>query len=60
MPDTPKRALRRLATALRHVQAADVALDQAVADARSAGASWAAIGEVLGMSKQSAHERFGP
>ncbi|MEV4092515.1 hypothetical protein [Streptosporangium saharense] len=33
-------------------------LDQAVAGARDAGASWAQVGEAMGISKQSAHERF--
>jgi hypothetical protein len=33
-------------------------LDQAVAGAREADASWAQIGEAMGISKQSAHERF--
>ncbi|WP_188192158.1 hypothetical protein [Nonomuraea sp. SYSU D8015] len=33
-------------------------LDQAVAGAREAGASWAEVGEAMGISKQAAHERF--
>jgi hypothetical protein len=33
-------------------------LDQAVAAARENGASWAEVGEAMGISKQSAHERF--
>lgn len=33
-------------------------LNRAVALARAAGASWAAIGAAAGMSKQSAHERW--
>ncbi|MET8864792.1 hypothetical protein ABZW11_17785 [Nonomuraea sp. NPDC004580] len=33
-------------------------LDQAVAGARAAGASWAEVGEAMGISKQAAHERF--
>lgn len=33
-------------------------LDQAVAGAREAGASWADVGEAMGISKQAAHERF--
>ncbi|MDA3664968.1 hypothetical protein PFJ02_23675 [Mycobacterium xenopi] len=32
----------------------------AVADARRRGATWAAIGEALGVTAQSAHARFGP
>jgi hypothetical protein len=34
-------------------------LREAVASARAAGASWEAIGRVLGMSRQAAHQRFG-
>ncbi|MFI7613532.1 hypothetical protein ACIBP6_20110 [Nonomuraea terrae] len=33
-------------------------LDQAVAAARQNGSSWAEVGEAMGISKQSAHERF--
>ncbi|WP_433512960.1 hypothetical protein ACQP2T_56505 [Nonomuraea sp. CA-143628] len=33
-------------------------LDQAVAGAREAGASWAEVGVAMGISKQAAHERF--
>ena len=34
-------------------------LDQAVVTARRAGASWAVIGTAAGLSRQSAHERWG-
>jgi hypothetical protein len=34
-------------------------LGEAVTSARAAGASWDAIGRVLGMSRQAAHQRFG-
>ncbi|MDR7275093.1 hypothetical protein [Catenuloplanes atrovinosus] len=33
-------------------------LDEAVAAARAGGASWMEIGQALGITKQSAHERF--
>ncbi|TMR96615.1 hypothetical protein [Nonomuraea basaltis] len=33
-------------------------LDQAVAGARETGASWAEVGDAMGISKQAAHERF--
>ncbi|GGM55995.1 hypothetical protein ACFFX1_07900 [Dactylosporangium sucinum] len=33
-------------------------IDQAVAAARKAGLSWAEIGNALGISRQTAHERF--
>jgi hypothetical protein len=40
--------------------AADRKLFDLVGFARDAGASWAAIGEALGVSTQAAHQRFGP
>jgi hypothetical protein len=40
--------------------AADRKLFELVGFAREAGASWAAIGEALGVSTQAAHQRFGP
>jgi hypothetical protein len=36
------------------------ATDDAVARAREAGSSWADIGAILGITRQSAHERFTP
>ncbi|MFF4772091.1 ClpX C4-type zinc finger protein [Microtetraspora fusca] len=38
----------------------DALLDLAVRDARAAGASWTAIGERFGFSKQAARKRFSP
>ena len=53
-------------TYLRLVQAADAAhrecgriLGDAVDQARRMGASWAAVGDVLGISRQAAQQRFG-
>jgi hypothetical protein len=40
--------------------AADRKLFVLVGYAREAGASWASIGEALGVSTQAAHQRFGP
>lgn len=39
-------------------RAADARLDYAVAAARACGSSWAEIGDAVGMSRQSAHERW--
>ena len=35
-------------------------LHQSVATARASGHSWAAVGEVLGLTRQAAQQRFGP
>lgn len=40
--------------------AADRKLYVLVGFAREAGASWASIGEALGVTTQAAHQRFGP
>jgi hypothetical protein len=45
-------------TALR--DAADRKLFALVGFAREAGASWASIGEALGVTTQAAHQRYGP
>lgn len=55
-PGDPLVGLRAAATAL-HL--AERALGDAVHRARAAGHSWAAIGDVLGTSRQAAFKRFG-
>jgi Clp amino terminal domain, pathogenicity island component len=55
-------ALDRLCAAVLVVEDAraqgDELLDRYVAEARQAGRSWSEIGEVLGVTKQAAHQRF--
>ncbi len=51
-------AALKATTTLRN--AADEKLFQLVGFAREAGASWAAIGEALGVTTQAAHQRYGP
>ncbi|MGH3577414.1 MAG: hypothetical protein ACRDU0_07645 [Mycobacterium sp.] len=50
--------LRHITTAAEEVADAELRLVVAVAAARDLGASWAAVGVALGISKQAAHERF--
>lgn len=58
----PSESVDHLALVARAAQAEDETrriLTQAVAAARAQGQSWAAIGQVLGMSRQAAQQRFG-
>lgn len=50
--------LRRIGLAKRDIAAAEGELRDAVRAARVAGYSWSAIGRTLGVTKQSAQERF--
>jgi hypothetical protein len=52
-------ALTLLKMAYAHSTATDVILNLAIREARTAGYSWEAIGEAMGMSRQMAHKRFG-
>lgn len=45
--------------AAQELAAARETLDQAVATARASGASWTLIGKAAGITRQSAHERWG-
>ena len=56
LPSPVIGAVKAAAAAARK---ADDALDDAVRLARLDGASWAAIGDAAGMTRQSAHERWG-
>lgn len=51
--------LRRIGLALRGLADQQNEVDTAVAAARANGRSWAEIGFVLGISRQSARERYG-
>jgi hypothetical protein len=55
-PDPALSAITKASTSLRQ---AESELDAAVTNARAAGLSWAQIGAALGVSRQSAHERWG-
>lgn len=52
--------LRQIAEAFQQTVTAETALTQAVTAARTAGHSWAQVAAVLGVSKQSAQQRYGP
>lgn len=52
--------LRRIGLALRELADKQRELDEAVAAARANGRNWGEIGLVLGISRQSARERYGP
>lgn len=55
----PFVALDQLKDAARAAADTRRRLDDAVAAARAAGASWTDVGRATGMSRQSAHERWG-
>jgi dihydroxyacetone kinase len=51
--------LRAIDEAVQAFDAAEAQLHESVLAARAANYSWAAIGAVLGVSKQAAQQRFG-
>lgn len=51
--------LRRVGLAVQHVATSQDELTQAVHSARSNGRSWARIATILGVTRQSARERYG-
>lgn len=55
----PGAELARLADAARRLAEAEAALAAAASDARRAGASWAHIGDVVGVTRQAAQQRWG-
>lgn len=54
----PSSAVAGVKSAAREYNQAGRRLDQAVSAAKAAGASWADIGKAVGISRQSAHERW--
>lgn len=54
----PLEAVAGVEAAAREYHQAGHRLDKTVAAAKAAGASWADIGRVVGISRQSAHERW--
>jgi hypothetical protein len=54
--DIALKIANRAAAAVRRSEAR---LDEAVAEARQAGATWTQIGMAVGISRQAAHERWG-
>ncbi|HML52029.1 MAG TPA: hypothetical protein PKD84_11590 [Propionicimonas sp.] len=57
--DGENTALEALSGASGELRQAEANLDHAVVQARRAGASWASIGQAIGISRQAAHERWG-
>lgn len=58
-PDRPQDHLAIVARAVVAEQAGRALLRQSVSAARGSGHSWAAIGAVLGLSRQATQQRFG-
>lgn len=54
-----KATLKATGRAVERVRLSELRLDEAVAEARAPGATWMQIGAVTGMSRQSAHARWG-
>jgi hypothetical protein len=54
------QVLEMVREAVAALQTANIALDAAVQTALSNGATWSEIGNLLGVSRQTAFYRFGP
>ena len=52
------RYMREISAAVAALTAAELRLEEAVAEARRAGDSWEMIGVALGTSRQAAHRKF--
>jgi hypothetical protein len=59
-PDRARTPLEALAAARREREAAEARERAAVGAAREAGVSWSTIGELYGLTKQGAQQRFKP
>ncbi|MGL5825825.1 MAG: hypothetical protein ACRCYU_13605 [Nocardioides sp.] len=55
----PESALAAITTARRAITTAEKTLNEAVTTARAAGQSWESIGRAAGITRQSAHTRWG-
>lgn len=58
VPSKDTSRLRAIGDALTELERAQENLDRAVQAAKDAGDSWAAIGVVLGTSRQAAHRKY--
>ncbi|MGH3756022.1 MAG: hypothetical protein ACRDRP_25750 [Pseudonocardiaceae bacterium] len=56
----PGADLDRLAQAVESLRQAERALAGAVRSARDGGASWGQIGDIVGTTRQAAHQRWSP
>ncbi len=56
----PGADLDRLARAIEGLRGAERALAEAVGSARHGGASWGQIGDIVGTTRQAAHQRWSP
>jgi hypothetical protein len=59
MTDPKQKRLDDVARALGNLQAAEGRMRHSVNRARDAAATWAEVGEALGVSRQAAQQRFG-
>ena len=58
-PESDATDLRRIGQAVIERDRADKEVDDAVAAARDNGRDWGTIGSILGVTKQTARERYG-
>lgn len=56
----PGAGLDRLGRAVENLREAEQAVGDAVVSARHGGASWGQIGDIVGITRQAAHQRWSP